>query len=196
MEGLSKSRECWGKVVAWYLGARHASPPSFLVALNLSWPWGLWGQHFSPWNGPTIFGWALSLPGCCPPLFFLPFLPFPPGGQGGNHSFAVSGGPVSDLVYKEAGLLFLPCLTSQLPKDCCDCEVQLLVSGTGCLGVMMPQWAASPHGGGSWCLELAISFQPPVSPSSSSLAALWRPLFMPLAVDRWHAGGGLTRLIA
>lgn len=40
MEGLSKFRECWGRVAAGHLGARHASPPSFPVALNLSWPWG------------------------------------------------------------------------------------------------------------------------------------------------------------
>lgn len=59
----------------------------------------------------------------------------------------------------------------------------------------MPQWAASPHGGGSWCSDLAASFQPPVSPSSSSLAAVWRPLFTLLVIDRWHAGGGLTGLV-
>lgn len=63
--------------------------------------------------------------------------------------------------FREAGLLSLPLLTSQLPKDYCACGVLTFLSGIGCLGVMMPQWAPSPHGGGFRCSGLTASFQPP-----------------------------------
>lgn len=58
---------------------RQALPPVPLWP-QPAWRWGGEGKCSSPWNGPAIFGWALSLPGCCP-LFFLPFLPSPPRGR-------------------------------------------------------------------------------------------------------------------
>lgn len=52
------------------------------------------GTAFSSLEWPCYFrmGFVSSsrVLGCCRPLFFLPFLPFPPGGQGGNHRVAVS----------------------------------------------------------------------------------------------------------
>lgn len=62
------------------MGAGCQAVPSITLWPQPAWRWGGEGMCSSPWNGPAIFGWALSLPGCCP-LFFLPFLPSPPRGR-------------------------------------------------------------------------------------------------------------------
>ena len=62
------------------MGAGCQAVPSITLWPQSAWRWGGEGMCSSPWNGPAIFGWALSLPGCCP-LFFLPFLPSPPRGR-------------------------------------------------------------------------------------------------------------------
>lgn len=185
MEGLSKFRECWGRVAAGHLGARHASPPSFPVALNLSWPWGYRDSIFL--LGMALLfsdGLCLLFPGVV--VLSSSFLSCPSHPEGrvvitgllclwwAGQRPCLQGGwaPIPPLPHFSASQ-GLPCSWGST-----------LVSGTGCVGVTMPQWAASLHGGGSWCSYLPASFQPPVSPSSTSLAAVWRPLFTFLAMDR------------
>lgn len=138
--------------------ARHAS----LLHRQPPPPSALGGGAFSPRNGPAIFGLAFFLPGCCP-HFFLPFLPFPPGGQGGNHRVAVSVVGRQWLCL-QGGWAPIPRLTSQLPKDCDAHGIPRWASGKRRLGLLLPQWVASPPREGSRCSDLTASFQLPIPP--------------------------------
>lgn len=157
--------------------ARHASYPLPRRPSSSVGPGG--GGHFSPWNGPAIFRWALSLPGCCPRVF-LPSLPFPPRGQGGNHRVAVSvvGRSVALFTRRLGSYPPLPHhLASQ--GQLCSWDSTCSLWETLC-GAYTAPWVVSPPRGGSsaqpHCLLLASH--------PSGLAEVWRPFCTLLAVDR------------
>lgn len=129
-------------------------------ALSLEWPCYFW-MVFVP-------SWVLS---------FLPSFPARPArGQGGNHRVAVSGGPLSGPVYKEARPFPLPHPTSRLPKDCC-------VVGFDFWSLEQAVWGSCCPSGRVQVLRPCCL--PAASPSPSGLAAVWRrPFCTLLAVDR------------